>query len=61
MELERIKNYEDQAANLKNAAAQSWKSEEERNRLIEAAVKLEVKILKLKNQYNEDDNGHIPK
>jgi hypothetical protein len=48
--MERIEDLEEQIAMLKNAAAQSWKTETERKRLIEEAVKLEVKVLAIKNR-----------
>jgi adenosine deaminase len=49
-----IKRYEEEVQMLKNAAAQSWQSESERNRLIEESVKLEIKILELKNKEASD-------
>lgn len=47
--MNQIEDYEEQIAMLKNAASQAWKSAEERKRLIEESVKLEIKVLAMKN------------
>ena len=47
--METIEQFEEQIAMLKNAAAQVYRTSEERYRLMEEAVKLEIKVMQMKN------------